>query len=156
LSTRRPGGEAPAQLVTRSLGTVMALIFTTGAESTVLLMVWAFMTLLPPETAAKLGQAGHMAELFFDLVFVFAVTQVSALLHADHTWAGMGRALVVFVPIYWAWWAHRSTPTCGTSTTRRPARHLRHRAVQPVPALAVPDAFGERGLRSVRPTSPSG
>lgn len=43
------------------------------------------------------------AELFFDLVFVFAVTQVSALLHDQHDWAGLGRALVVFVPIWWAW-----------------------------------------------------
>ncbi|MCZ4100066.1 low temperature requirement protein A [Streptomyces sp. So13.3] len=43
------------------------------------------------------------AELFFDLVFVFAITQVSALLHEDHSWAGVGRALIVFVPPYWAW-----------------------------------------------------
>jgi low temperature requirement protein LtrA len=42
-------------------------------------------------------------ELFFDLVFVFAVTQVSSLLHADHTWPGVGRAVVVFIPMYWAW-----------------------------------------------------
>jgi low temperature requirement protein LtrA len=41
-------------------------------------------------------------ELFFDLVFVFAVTQVSSLLHADHTWTGVGRAVVVFIPMYWA------------------------------------------------------
>src|SRR5215212_6614034 len=43
------------------------------------------------------------AELFFDLVFVFAVTQVSGLLHDDHTWSGVGRALIVFVPVWWAW-----------------------------------------------------
>jgi low temperature requirement protein LtrA len=43
------------------------------------------------------------AELFFDLVFVFAVTEVSTLLEADHSWGGALRALVVFVPIYWAW-----------------------------------------------------
>ena len=43
------------------------------------------------------------AELFFDLVFVFAVTEVSALLRADQSWAGVGRSLVVFVPIFWSW-----------------------------------------------------
>lgn len=43
------------------------------------------------------------AELYFDLVFVFAITQVSALLHHDHSWAGCLRALIVFVPIYWVW-----------------------------------------------------
>src|SRR5215211_7957715 len=67
------------------------------------------MTLLPPDTAGEVGDAlapekrVTWGELFFDLVFVFAVTQVSALLHQDHTWAGVGRALVVFVPIWWAW-----------------------------------------------------
>lgn len=43
------------------------------------------------------------AELFFDLVFVFAITQLSTLLRSDHTWAGLGRTAVVFVPIYWTW-----------------------------------------------------
>jgi low temperature requirement protein LtrA len=43
------------------------------------------------------------AELFFDLVFVFAVTQDSVLLHADHGPVGVLRAVVVFVPIYWVW-----------------------------------------------------
>ncbi len=43
------------------------------------------------------------AELFFDLVFVVAVTRVSTLLEDDHTWAGVLRGLVVFVPIYWTW-----------------------------------------------------
>src|SRR5687767_4448351 len=43
------------------------------------------------------------AELFFDLVFVFAVTQISHLLHDHHDWAGVGRAVVVFVPLWWAW-----------------------------------------------------
>jgi low temperature requirement protein LtrA len=40
------------------------------------------------------------AELLFDLVFVFAVIQLSGLLHHDHAWAGVGRALVVFVPLF--------------------------------------------------------
>ena len=42
-------------------------------------------------------------ELFFDLVFVVAVTQVPDLLHADHHWPGIARAVVVFIPVYWAW-----------------------------------------------------
>ncbi|MFI6846899.1 low temperature requirement protein A [Kitasatospora sp. NPDC050467] len=43
------------------------------------------------------------AELYFDLVFVFAITQVSGLLHHHHDWAGVAQALVVFVPVYWCW-----------------------------------------------------
>jgi low temperature requirement protein LtrA len=34
-------------------------------------------------------------ELFFDLVFVFAFTQVTTLLSADPTWGGLGRGLLI-------------------------------------------------------------
>ncbi|HEX4700519.1 MAG TPA: low temperature requirement protein A [Pseudonocardiaceae bacterium] len=43
------------------------------------------------------------AELYFDLVFVFAVTEVSTLLRGEGTWLGVAHAMVVFVPIYWVW-----------------------------------------------------
>src|SRR3954449_2210035 len=42
-------------------------------------------------------------ELFYDLVFVFAVTQVSHLLLADLTWTGTGKALLVLLVVWWAW-----------------------------------------------------
>lgn len=42
-------------------------------------------------------------ELFFDLVFVFAVTQLVAALHHDHTTAGWVRAAVLMWLIWWAW-----------------------------------------------------
>lgn len=86
-------------------------------------------------------------ELFFDLVYAFAVTQVSTLLRADHGWAGAGRALVVFVPAYWAW--------VGTSV------HSNRQDVdKPVDrigifgvglsalfmGLAIPYAYGDRGV----------
>jgi low temperature requirement protein LtrA len=43
------------------------------------------------------------AELFFDLVFVFAVTKASGLVGQDHSWGGLLRALILFVPVYWMW-----------------------------------------------------
>jgi low temperature requirement protein LtrA len=42
-------------------------------------------------------------ELFYDLVFVFAVTQVSHLLLDDLTWRGAGRAAVALLVVWWAW-----------------------------------------------------
>lgn len=42
-------------------------------------------------------------ELFFDLVFVFALTQVTAFLAADPTFAQLGRGLVVLAIMWWAW-----------------------------------------------------
>jgi low temperature requirement protein LtrA len=48
-------------------------------------------------------QGATFVELFFDLVFVFAVTQVTAALAADLTLAGLGRALIIFWLVWWAW-----------------------------------------------------
>ncbi len=53
--------------------------------------------------AAEVEKRVTWAELLFDLVFVFAITQLSGLLHHDHSWAGVARTLIAFVPIYWAW-----------------------------------------------------
>ena len=46
-------------------------------------------------------------ELFFDLVFVFALTQVTALISEDLTVRGMIRATLVVAVMWWAWvgWA---------------------------------------------------
>jgi len=42
-------------------------------------------------------------ELFFDLVYVFAVTQLSHHLLADLTWAGAAETTFMLVAVYWAW-----------------------------------------------------
>jgi low temperature requirement protein LtrA len=42
-------------------------------------------------------------ELFFDLVFVFAVTQVTQLMVRDLTWRGLGRGMLVLAAIWWLW-----------------------------------------------------
>lgn len=39
-------------------------------------------------------------ELFYDLVFVFAVTQVSHLLLAHLTWVGAGKAMLVLLMVW--------------------------------------------------------
>src|SRR5215207_5840073 len=43
------------------------------------------------------------AELLWDLVFVFAVTQVTTLLYNDLSWAGLGRAMLALALVWWAW-----------------------------------------------------
>jgi low temperature requirement protein LtrA len=42
-------------------------------------------------------------ELFFDLVFVFALTQVTSLLADDPTWGGVLRGMLVLAALWWAW-----------------------------------------------------
>jgi low temperature requirement protein LtrA len=42
-------------------------------------------------------------ELFFDLVFVFAITQVTALILSDTSAAGFARSLLMLALVWWAW-----------------------------------------------------
>lgn len=49
------------------------------------------------------AQGVTFVELFFDLVFVFAVTQVTAVLAHDLSAAGVGKTAVVFWLVWWAW-----------------------------------------------------
>ena len=42
-------------------------------------------------------------ELFFDLVLVFAITQVTKLLANDPTWSGVLHGMLVLAALWWAW-----------------------------------------------------
>ena len=42
-------------------------------------------------------------ELFFDLVFVLALTQCTALMAADPTWEGLVKGLLVLGMLWWSW-----------------------------------------------------
>jgi low temperature requirement protein LtrA len=67
---------------------------------------------MPEGTAAVTGSGPGRGEqvtpleLFFDLVFVFAITQVTSFLSGDPTWSGMLRALLVLSMLWWAWSAY--------------------------------------------------
>lgn len=87
------------------------------------------------------------AELFFDLVFVFAVTEISSLLGVDHTWSGVLRAAVLFVPIYWSWLG--VAVLANTQDISDPLDRIGIFGVGLAGffmALAVPGAYGERGV----------
>src|SRR5437764_1438509 len=49
------------------------------------------------------GQRVTALELFFDLVVVFAITQVTSFLSADQTAGGLIRGLLLLGAIWWAW-----------------------------------------------------
>ena len=49
------------------------------------------------------GHAVTTLELFFDLVFVFAITQVTAFMAEDIGWRSALRGLVVLALLWWAW-----------------------------------------------------
>lgn len=56
--------------------------------------------------SAKVGNSVSTLELFFDLVFVFAITQVTAFIAADLTWSGLLKGLLVLALVYWSWIAY--------------------------------------------------
>jgi len=45
-------------------------------------------------------------ELFFDLVFVLAITQCTALMAAHPTWTGVAQAMLVLGVLWWSWAAY--------------------------------------------------
>jgi low temperature requirement protein LtrA len=48
-------------------------------------------------------QRATFFELFFDLVYVFAVTQLSHHLLADISWSGAAETAFMLAALYWAW-----------------------------------------------------
>jgi low temperature requirement protein LtrA len=87
-------------------------------------------------------------ELFFDLVFVFALTQVTGFL-ADHlSWTGMLEGAALLVVLWWAWAGYVWLTNAVPAEEVIPARLviLIAMAAMLVASLAVPDAFGEYGV----------
>src|SRR5712691_6880413 len=85
-------------------------------------------------------------ELFFDLVFVFAFTQVTTVLSDDPTWGGVGHGLLILAALWWAWAAYAwLTNTIDPGEGAVWGASLVAMAAMFVAALAVPDAFGRYG-----------
>src|SRR5215204_3305763 len=86
-------------------------------------------------------------ELFFDLVFVFALTQVTALMSEDPTWAGLGRGMLVLSALWWAWAAYAwLTNYVAAEEDRERLLLLAVMGAFLVTALAVPQALGDEAL----------
>jgi low temperature requirement protein LtrA len=86
-------------------------------------------------------------ELFFDLVFVFAITQVTGFMSSDPTWEGLGRGLLLLGALWWAWVAY-----AWLTNSLNPDEGAVRLAVfvamgaMLVVSIAVPDAFGNDGV----------
>ena len=95
-------------------------------------------------------QASHSVnfiELFFDLVFVFAVTQLSHYFLAHHTLAGALQTLVMFLAVWWAW-MYTTWATNWLDPDRAPVRIalLMIMLLSMVMSTAIPGAFESYGL----------
>ena len=83
-------------------------------------------------------------ELFFDLVFVFAMTQVTSELADDPTWGGVLRGMLVLSALWWAWVGY-AWLTSATDVDEGGVRlaMLASVGAMLIVALAVPGAFGD-------------
>ena len=96
--------------------------------------------------AADLPLRVSTLELFFDLVFVFTITQLTSYLARDVTLAAAGRGLLVFGLLWWmyggyAWLTNARTPSLA------PERLLLMLGMAGflVIGLSIPHAFGANG-----------
>ena len=86
-------------------------------------------------------------ELFFDLVFVLAITQCTALMAGDPTWQGLARGLLVLAVLWWAWVGY-SWLTSVVNPEEGVVRLAMFGAMAAmlVCALCVPEAFAGSAL----------
>jgi low temperature requirement protein LtrA len=81
-------------------------------------------------------------ELFFDLVFVFAITQVTSLLAHHPTWGGVLRGMLVLTALWWAWTAYAwLTSTMDVDEGGVRLAMLASMGAMLFAALAAPGAF---------------
>ena len=86
-------------------------------------------------------------ELFFDLVFVFALTQITAFLAADPTFPQLGRGLVLLAITWWAWSGYAwLTSTVDPELVLPRLVMFGAMVAMFAVALATPDAFTDDGL----------
>ncbi len=84
-------------------------------------------------------------ELLWDLVFVFAVTQVTTLLSHDLSWPGFGHGMLLLALVWWAWSAY----VWAANAEQEESRVLRGVLLLAmvlifVAGLSLPHAFGDR------------
>jgi low temperature requirement protein LtrA len=92
-------------------------------------------------------QRATSLELFYDLVFVFAITQVSHLLLEHLTWEGAGQATVVLLVVWWSW----NYTTWVTNELDPQSIVVRLLLIalmlaSLLMAIAIPEAFGDKAL----------
>lgn len=86
-------------------------------------------------------------ELFFDLVFVLAITQCTALMAADRTWQGLAKGILVLGVLWWSWVGYAwLTSVLDPEDWLVRFTIFAAMAALLVVALCVPRAFGSLGL----------
>ncbi len=93
------------------------------------------------------GERVTPLELFFDLVFVLALTQCTALMARTPTWEGLLKGLLVLGMLWWAWVGYAwLTSVVNPEEGSVRLAIFAAMAAMLVAALCVPGAFGSEAL----------
>lgn len=108
------------------------------------------MATAPPMSRLFRPDGGHRVtntELFFDLVYVFAITQLSHLLLEHLNWHGALQTAMLLLAMWWAW-VYTTWTTNWFDPDQFPVRVvlIGVMGVSLVASAMIPEAFGERGL----------
>ncbi|HEY6550557.1 MAG TPA: low temperature requirement protein A [Solirubrobacterales bacterium] len=98
-------------------------------------------------TTLREGERVTPLELFFDLVFVLAITQCTALMSHHPTWSGLAQGLLVLGMLWWAWTGY-SWLTSVIDPEEGAVRLVMFGAMAALllVSLCVPEAFGSLAL----------
>lgn len=92
-------------------------------------------------------QRATTLELFYDLVFVFAITQISHLLLGHLTWEGTGQASLLLLVVWWSWnyttWVTNELDPESISVRLLMIALMLASLLM---AVAIPRAFGDHAL----------
>jgi low temperature requirement protein LtrA len=87
------------------------------------------------------GSVGNL-ELFFDLTFVYAMSQVTHLMLSDISWQGFGRGVLALLALWWAWVCYAwLTNTFETAQVIRTTLIIVAMAAMLIAVIALPTAF---------------
>jgi low temperature requirement protein LtrA len=100
-----------------------------------------------PEAPPADEQRVTPLELFFDLVFVFAITQVTGFVSTDATWTRFVEGIAILAALWFVWEAYawlQNTAASDEGAMR--VVLLAAMGAVLIASLAVPNAFGDDGL----------
>src|SRR6478672_9695324 len=98
-------------------------------------------------TVRREGERVTPLELFFDLVFVLAITQCTALMSQHPTWSGLAQGVLVLAVLWWSWTGY-TWLTSVVDPEEGAVRIAMFAAMAAflVVSIAVPKAFGDLAL----------
>jgi low temperature requirement protein LtrA len=103
-------------------------------------------SLLRPADSDRSDRVTYI-ELFFDLIFVFALTQLSRFLYANQSWVGAFESIILVLALWWLW-VYTTWVTNWLDPARLPVRGvvIGLSLVGLVISTSIYDSFGDQGL----------